>query len=441
MNHPTAIICLTGSELTRGETHDTNGPFLSTELTSMGFRVEELRLIPDDLEHLEHHFRECAERAHLVLISGGLGPTADDCTILALARVFDRAVERDPEATSRMRKRALARWHSEEEIPDNFYKQAEVVAGSRVLLNPAGLAPGCVVETERGLIITLPGVPRELTAMFHERVVPEISSRFDLTPGRIVRGKLLGVPESSGEARIQALGIDFQRVEYGISARPGELTIKFLAHDRENHAYVDEVVALLRNEFADELVLLPEGLSSSDDDGKGFELARVVHELLLPSGLTVATAESCTGGLLGKVLTDHPGSSGYFLGSIVAYHNAVKNRLLGIDRGLLEEHGAVSREVCRAMALNVKTLLGADYGLAVTGIAGPSGGTEEKPVGLVYTGLASPDESDQDGGRRVEVVEHKFPFPRDMVRTLTTVHALDQLRRDLERRGGYHQGR
>jgi nicotinamide-nucleotide amidase len=437
---PKAIICLTGSELTRGETRDLNGTFLAVELTTLGIEVDELRILPDDPARLRNAFAQLSELAEVVIVSGGLGPTADDHTVRALADAFGRGVIRDPEAQARMRERALARAGSEENIPANFYKQAEVVAGSRVLSNPVGLAPGCLVETRRGFIAVLPGVPRELTAMFRERLLPEIQARFSLEPPRILRAKVLGLGESWVEARVQKLGIDFGRLEYGISAQPGEVLIKLVAHRPEAQAAIDEARERLIAEFGADLMLLPEGLKTASGEPPEIEHSFLVHRLLVDSGKTVATAESCTGGLIGKRLTDHAGSSAYFLGSVVAYHDLVKERLLGVERGLIEKHGAVSAEVCRAMALAARRIFGAGYCLSVTGIAGPGGATPEKPAGLVFIGLAKLPERRGNAGAAPEepeviVERHQFWGNRRNVRALSAVRALDLIRRDLEGRG------
>ena len=435
-SEPKAYLIITGSELTRGETKDINGPFLGTELTLRGIQVDEIHLIPDDPAKLQECFRRGAENAEIVLVSGGLGPTADDHTIQALADTFNKGIVRDKEAAERMRTRVLQRVGSDDKIPSNFFKQAEVIEGATVLPNPVGLAPGSLLETERGFLAVLPGVPREMRAMFREHVVPEINSRFASTEPRIYRAKILGVGESWAEQRIQALGIAFDHLEYGISARPGELLIKLLAHRVEAHPLVDEARQLLEKEFGEAMVSLPEGLTDEGGDPFDVDHARLVHEVLARSQYTVATAESCTGGLVGKYLTDHPGSSHYFLGSIVAYDNGIKQALLGIDEQLLARHGAVSAEVCVAMACAAKKSFGADYGIGVTGVAGPDGGSEEKPVGLVYVGAALPNDGSQGGDDNTVGRERRLFGHRSVVRHQAGVHALELVRRDIARRSG-----
>ena len=426
VTRPCAIICLTGSELTRGETRDANGSFLARELTMLGIHIKEIILLPDDRQQLEEAFAKLTEKADILIISGGLGPTADDLTISALAAALGRGVTIDPTARESMRCKALQRVASEAEIPDNFYKQGEVVEGSTVLQNPAGLAPASLVETGRGLAAALPGVPYELRAIFHEHLADELARRLSLSPPRILRAKLMGRPESWAEARIQELGIDTSRIEYGISARPGELLLKFISHTEEGHALLDGVRQVLTAEFGEDIFFLPEGLKDPSGEPLDISLMHRIHGLLLSARASVATAESCTGGLIAKRLTDQPGSSQYFLGSVVAYQNDIKIAMLGVEDAVLASKGAVSREVCEAMALSARDRFSATYGLSVTGIAGPEGGSEQKPVGLVYIGLAGPGEDSCYLEKKI------FSGGRELVRAQTATRALDLLRRSLE---------
>lgn len=427
----TANLLVTGSELNRGETHDLNGPFLARELTELGVRVERILLLPDDPVILADNLRDAVRRADLVICSGGLGPTADDLMVQVAAEVFERGVIRDSEAERRMRALVRSRYGKDHPIPDNFCKQAEVVEGSEVLLNPAGLAPGMVLTTERGFVAVLPGVPHELEALYYEAVAPRVCERFQLVPPRIFRAKILGVPESWAEARIQGLGLDFERLEYGITAKPGDLTVKLIAARAEDFPLIDDAKERLAKEFTDDFVPLPEGLLGKAPQGRRVAIAsshsRVVHDALLASGKKVATAESCTGGLIGEELTRHAGSSEYFLGGIVAYANEIKAKLLGISGALLEEHGAVSEAVCEAMAIGALERYGADLAVSTTGIAGPGGGTPEKPVGLVYIGLAARSEDGE--AHKVTVKRREFRGSRESVRKQTAVAALELLRR------------
>ena len=260
--------------------------------------------------------------------------------------------------------------------------------------------------------------------MLEEELVPALLKHFDLEPPRIFRAKLLGHPESWAEARIQALGIDFSRVDYGICAKPGELTLKFIARESRHHEEIDVAREKLEAEFPDDLEVLPPTLSA---DAAETAVVNVIHELFIASGKTIATAESCTGGWIAKRLTDSPGSSAYLIGSVVAYQNRIKESLLGVDSAALEEHGAVSEIVCRQMALGALRAFHSDFVLSVTGIAGPGGGSEEKPVGTVWIGLASREQGGDtvEGAETVEAVRYEFRGDRDMIRRQTILRALD----------------
>jgi nicotinamide-nucleotide amidase len=402
---------------------------MAMHLSALGVRVDEITLVPDDPGLLVAAIQRAISAAAVVLVSGGLGPTADDFTVAALSRVFGRRIHRDPESEARMRSRALARGVTEDKLPPNYWKQAEVLEGAEVLINPVGLAPGMILATERGFLAALPGVPKEMQALFLEKVLPALRERLDLVEPRILRAKIMGIGESWAEARIQKLRIDFQKIEYGISAKPGELLVKFISHDPQSHEHLDEVRRLLQEEFREDAIFLPEGLLDAAGSPVAVEHALIVHELLLKSGKTVATAESCTGGLVAKLLTDRPGSSAYFLGSVVAYHDSAKENLLEVPRETIEKHGSVSAETCEAMARGVLRRFGADIGIAITGIAGPTGATPGKPVGLVYMGLGT------KAPAKVQVERAVFWGDRENVRTLAAVRALDLIRREIGKAG------
>jgi len=420
-----ASICLSGSELTRGRTRDANGVFLAAALSRIGIRVREIRIVPDDYELLVATFRDLAERSDVVISSGGLGPTADDLTVAAAAEAFGRLVVRDGEARERMLRFALKRFATEAEIPANYFKQAEVLEGSEVFLNPTGLAPGFALATERGIFIVLPGVPRELAALYRERVEPYLRARFELSPPRAIRRKVLGLPESVVEARMQELPIAFERLEYGISARPGEITIELLARSDASDNDLHEAEKLVDAEFRGSIIALPTSLGTPVEEERAH--AAYVHHLLLRNGTTLATAESCTGGLVAKRLTDFAGSSAYFAGGATTYSNQAKVDLLGVDPAEIERHGAVSEPVAIAMARGAKERFRADHAISITGIAGPGGGTKEKPVGLVWIALATPD------GR---ILSERLDLrgDRDAIRASAAVLALELLRKNLEDR-------
>ncbi len=423
--HPRAIVLMTGSELTRGETHDANGPYLARQLTSIGVHVDEIQLVPDQPELLKRAIDGASQGADVVIVSGGLGPTADDHTVAIVSEVFGRTIYRHEEARRRMHEVARRRFASDDDIPANFFKQAEVVEGADVLLNPVGLAPGMALETTRALLFVLPGVPRELQALYEQEVRPRLEARFEIEPPRIWRAKIIGVPESVAEARIQQLAIEFNHVEYGIAARPGELLVKVVAYQGDRFRFVESAKRLIENEFAREIVPLPEGILDASGAVQQTAHAQVVHANLAPLGLTVATAESCTGGGIAAALTENPGSSEYFLGGVVAYANSAKEKLLGVPRALLDAHGAVSKPVCEAMARGACARYQANLAISTTGIAGPGGGSDAKPVGLVYIGLSR----DRDGVIQTATHERRFLGNRAAVREQSVIFALELLRR------------
>ncbi len=422
MPSPRALICLTGSELTRGETRDLNGSFLATGLTQLGVEVEEIRLVPDDRTLIAQTLKHGIDHYEITLVSGGLGPTADDLTIEILAEVTQRSIHQDPIARDHMLSFALKRWKSESDIPENYFLQAEVLDGSKVFQNPVGLAPACLIDTPKGFLVTLPGVPRELHAIFNQSIVQEVGSRFKLVPPRIYRAKIFNVPESLAEARIQNLGITQEDIEYGISAKPGELTIKLVARKIEAHEKIDQLAHDLKTEFGEDFLGLPEGLLNAAGERIESSIIHIVHELLLTHKLKVSTAESCTGGGLAKKFTDLAGSSNYFIGSVIAYQNEIKAKHLGVSTTDLEQLGAVSEPVCQQMAAGAQQRFETDYAIGITGIAGPGGGSEEKPVGLVYIGLAKPNQT-------VDVKRFIFNGDRERVRSQTIFKSLDMLRR------------
>ena len=419
---PRACIILTGSELTQGVTRDANGPFLASHLTTIGFEVVELRLVPDRLAELCAALEGVVASNALVLTSGGLGPTADDRTVAALAQVVGRPVVRDPQTLAGLEERARRRYGDIGGVPANFYKQAEVVEGAEVLGNPVGQAPGFAVDHCGATIVVLPGVPRELRAIFLDLVVPFVERRFILRPPRIIRAKVVGRAESVVEEGVQSLAIEPHLVEYGISARAGEALLKFVARSPAGADSIEPLVARLGALFGDDFLFLGEGLGDGSGDGTDTDHAAVVHRLLLTSGFTVATAESCTGGLVAARLTDHPGSSAYFLGSVVAYANRAKVQALGVEEELIASHGAVSRQVAVAMARRAQDRFGADFAVATTGIAGPGGGSADKPVGLVHVAVVGPH-------GQLDAVEMRLPGERAWVRAQAVTRTLELLRR------------
>ncbi len=417
-DRPRAAILLTGSELVRGAIRDANGPFLARELTRLGLEPGRWTLVGDAPEELEAALRD-ALRADLCVVSGGLGPTHDDRTVELLARATGRALRVDTkleleiEAVARAVAERLERPY--EDLAVGVRKQASLPEGA-VPLGLAGTAPALLLEHDGGrLAVTLPGPPGELRRLWPRVLEAEpvraLAARARRREQRVLR--FFAVPESAVARAVERAGGEGDRLELTICARNFELEVDLLVSPggEERAAAVE---AALEAAFGDALFARDE---------------RPVAALLLDRcrelGLTLATAESCTGGLVGARLTDVAGASDVYLGGVVAYANRVKEGALGVPEEVLERHGAVSEETARALASGVRAALGADVGIAVTGVAGPGGGTQEKPVGLVHVAAEGP------GGATAR--EFRFPGDREEIRERAAVMALHEARTLLER--------
>ncbi len=403
---------MTGSELARGDRTDRNGPFLLRSLVSLGIEPVELRIVGDAPAELERALRAGLEH-DLLVVSGGLGPTHDDRTVELLARAAGRALVLDSELEGRIetwtRELASKLRRRPDEFQAGIRKQACVPEGA-VIAGLAGTAPALVLEVDGRVAVTLPGPPRELQALWPAVVETEPFRRLlsrARPPGRRAL-RLYGVPEATVAEALAAAGGDGDGVEATICARDFEIHVDLLVEpDAAERA--DALEAALAEQ------LEPYVFTRSEATVEELVLARCRER-----GLTLATAESCTGGLVAARLTSVPGSSDVFVGGIVSYANDVKAGELGVPAEVLREHGAVSSEAAAAMAQGARSRLHADVALAVTGIAGPGGGSPEKPVGLVYLHAAGPD-----GERAADFVS---PGDRQTVRARATVAALHLLR-------------
>ncbi len=408
-----AEILTIGDELLRGEIIDSNKSHLSERLLSLDIESHWHSSVRDEPEDMIDAFRRAADRADVVLVSGGLGPTRDDLTSEVLARSFGRELVLDESALETIRAffRSVGR-----EMTENNASQAYFPAGSEILANPIGTAPGFVLEIEGTPIFCMPGVPRELYRMMDEQVLPRLSTRME-KGGEVVRARLLRT-FGMGESTLDAELVDIAAgggVTLGFRTSFPDNYLRPVARGataRDAEAKLDRVCAAIRERLGD-LVY-----------GEGEEtLEAVTGRLLVEQGRTVAVAESCTGGLLAEKITDVPGSSAYFLGGVVAYANEAKTALLDVPEAMLAEHGAVSDPVARAMAEGVRVRFGASIGVSTTGISGPDGGTEEKPVGLVHVGIASDEGTHADA--------FVFPLDRARHRALTAQIGIDWIRRRL----------
>ena len=410
---PRAAIVATGSELVRGERSDLNGPFLARELVSLGFDPARITIVGDRPDELEAALRE-ALGADLCVVSGGLGPTHDDRTVEFLARaadvelVVDPALEAEIEAVSRMVAERLHRPYAD--FAPGVRKQATLPAGA-ISLGLAGTAPGVVLQTKSSVAVVLPGPPGELQRLW-PRALETASLQHLLERARPPGRRLLrfyGASESAVARALEEAGGDGAGVETTICARDFEIHVDLLVEPGSERR-ADALAASLK-------VPLAQHLFAEDER----PIQEIVLALCRAEGLTLATAESCTGGLVAARITSVPGASDVFLGGIVAYANAVKHSQLDVPAEVLLRHGAVSAEVAEAMAAGARGRLGADVSLAVTGIAGPGGGTPEKPVGIVYLHAETPEAS--------RGIEFNFPADRDAIRRRAAVAGFHLVRR------------
>ena len=407
----TAACLAVGSELLGDHRLDSNSLTVTHALTRHGITVEEKRVAGDSVERVADAIRELFGRHDLVVVTGGLGPTADDVTRDAVAQAFGREIVLDAEVEGWIRARYadLGR-----DMPEICTTMARVVAGSQPLRNDRGSAPGILLEENGRVLAVFPGVPWEMEEMLERDLVPEIAA---WNPGlaKISRTLLLGgVVESDTEAKIRHLYGEFGREDITILASYGVLRLVLSAVGDEPTAEkrLDAMEAAFRE-------VLDDDVAAVDVD----DLAEVVLDGLKRRRETLAVAESCTGGLLSAHLTDVPGASEVFLGGVVSYSNEAKEHFIDVPHETLVEHGAVSEEVARAMAEGVRARFDSDWGAGITGIAGPTGGTEEKPVGLVHWAVAGPD--------GVSAKHHVFLGDRSIVRVWSLNATLDLLRRRL----------
>ncbi|MEN9221335.1 MAG: competence/damage-inducible protein A [Thermostichus sp. BF3_bins_97] len=412
------ILCI-GTELLLGEITNTNAQYLATELAQLGIPHHYQTVVGDNEARIHHALEVACGRANLILTTGGLGPTPDDLTHEALASFFGVEMVDHPQVWEEI----LQKYGQRGIVPSpSNRKQAFLPQGAQVLPNPVGSACGLIWQPRPHLrILTFPGVPREMHSMWQETAVPYLRSvgwGQEVFFSQVLRH--WGIPDSTLAERVGSL-LTGENPTVAPYASQGEVRLRVTGRAPTR----EQAQALIAPVVQQILAIAGEDYFGSDEA----TLASVVGGLLLKQGQTLAVAESCTGGLLGQLLTGIPGSSGYFLGGVVAYDNRIKERLLGVAPATLEQHGAVSEPVAAQMALGAKQTLGSDWALSITGIAGPEGGTATKPVGLVYLGLADPD-------GKTEVYEYRFGSlrGREGVRWWSAQTALDRLRRQLLKR-------
>jgi nicotinamide-nucleotide amidase len=410
----TAEILAVGSELLTPFRVDTNSLFLTARLNELGVIVRRKSVVGDRREDLAACVRDALARVDLVITTGGLGPTDDDLTREVVADVLGRTLRVDEAILAAIQARFARRGVP---MPSINRRQACVPDGATVLPNSEGTAPGLLLEHDERLIALLPGPPREMQPMFVKAIAPIVEAR---SPGRRLQRRVVKVTGRS-ESQVEEIANPIYTslshgglvVDATVLATPGQIEVHLesAGEDRGAIAHVlDEGVARLASAL---------GATVFSTDGRTLEA--VVGDALRARGWRIAVAESCTGGLLGARLTEVPGSSAYVLGGVIAYDNAVKTRELDVPAALIDQHGAVSEPVAAAMAAGVRRRFGAEIGAAITGVAGPDGGTAAKPVGTVCVAVDSPD--------AVSVRTLFFPGDRDAIRRHSTAAALDMVRR------------
>jgi nicotinamide-nucleotide amidase len=406
-----AAVLNTGTELMLGDVQDAHLAFIAREIFPLGLRIDERRTVPDG-PPIHGALAELSARCELLFVTGGLGPTTDDHTREIAAEFLGLKLVRDESVMAVIAERFLKRGFK---ITERIERQAYVPAGAGVLPNQNGTAPGLYFreninpQTHSPHIFLLPGPPRELQPMFRESVLPILRSIVAVPPS-LVRHfyRITGVGESTVEKRIGEKILEIPGIELGYCARPGEVDVRILGQAKA----AERADSIVKRELG------PAIFSTTDQN-----LEEVLVELLTSRKETVAVAESCTGGLLAHRLTNVAGASTTFLAGYVVYANEAKSDVLNVDPKLIQEHGAVSEPVARAMAEGARTRARSTYALSTTGIAGPSGGSPEKPVGTVYMALAAPNET--------VVKKFFFPTDRETFKQMATQAAFDLLRRKL----------
>ncbi|MEN0062888.1 MAG: CinA family nicotinamide mononucleotide deamidase-related protein [Myxococcota bacterium] len=416
---PDAHVLSQGDEVVTGQIADTNAAWLSDQLTTIGFTVRRHLSVGDRLPDLVEAFRDLGSRGGLCICTGGLGPTDDDLTTQAVAETFGRPLELDEVALQQIRDRFASFGRTMAPVNE---RQAWLPKGSNRLDNDWGTAPGFAFEGDKTWFACLPGVPREMRNLFRERVLPLLRPRFALRPGRLITLRCVGVGESDLQQALTGWQVPGCTVSFRTKLPENHLKLRF-EPTVSSDAMVTATESMLQR--VGRWVFTVEGSPSpliGFDTGGGTH-AETVARLVAARGHTLAVAESCTGGRIAAACTAIPGSSRWFMESLVTYSNAAKIRLLGVVEDDLNTHGAVSEPVAHQMATGVRERAGTTWGVGVTGIAGPGGGTEDKPVGTVHIAVSGPGGSTH---RRFHL-----PGDRERIQNLAVASAFEMLRRRL----------
>ncbi len=411
------VICV-GTELLLGDILNSNSQYLAKELAALGVPHFYQTVVGDNIDRVHQAIEIGATRSSILIFTGGLGPTPDDLTTESIASYFNTPLVEHPEVITDIERKYAQRGR---EMAMSNRKQSLQPQGAAILPNPLGTAPGMIWQPRAGLtIFTFPGVPREMYRMWRDTASPFLKTQgYGQNPIYSRSLRFFGVAESALAEKVNHL-FDSNNPTVAPYAGKGEVRLRISAR-AANETAAKSLIEPIAREIQQ---IAGDNYFGSDDD----TLASVVGQLLMARGQTLAVAESCTGGGLGQMLTDTPGSSSYFMGGIISYANRIKVDLLGVNAEDLARAGAVSETVAMQMAVGVKAKLGTDWGVSITGVAGPGGGTQAKPVGLVYIGIARPD-------GEVEGIKYQLGSQqeRGLIRQMSASQTLDLLRRRLGR--------
>jgi nicotinamide-nucleotide amidase len=408
-----AEIITIGDELLIGQVVDTNSAWIAQRLNEIGINVKQITSVSDDEQHIIEALNEAKKRADIILITGGLGPTSDDITKYTLCKYFKSNLRFDEEAFLNIERIFKSRG---KEVTEVNRKQAEVPEKCDVLQNANGTAPGMWFDLKKNIFVSMPGVPHEMKPMMEASVLPELKNRF--SDNKIIHKTILtqGIGESSLADMIANWEKNLPKhIRLAYLPSPGVVRLRLTSTGTD-----EEELTMQMNDAVKKLQPLAEEFIYGYDDDS---LEKIVGGLLREHKATISTAESCTGGYIAHRITTVPGSSDYYIGSVVAYANAIKEDVLKVSQPILEKNGAVSEEVVIEMAKSIREKFKTDYSIAVSGIAGPDGGTKEKPVGTVWLAIAMPG----------KVITRKLQLGNSRMRVImeTSLHAFNELRKIL----------
>jgi nicotinamide-nucleotide amidase len=404
-----AVIITVGDELLSERVQDSNYTYIHGRLEEIGWSPSMHLIVGDDLHSIAIVVKAALEIGEAVIITGGLGPTSDDLTREGVAHALGKRLISDPEIEHWLRDRFAGYGL---EMPPSNLRQAQVIEGAKVIPPTRGTAPGQELQVGETKIFIVPGVPAEMQEMVDDHVVPALREKGVSQVVRTALIKLFGTTEARAAEIVDEVCSGVERLRVAYLVRMGVIEIHLFLEGENG----DEVERCLQSLIESLRLRLGPVIFSADDRS----LQEVVGELLREKGYTLSVAESCTGGMLGEFITQVPGSSDYFCGGVIAYNVDVKKKILGVESELIESYGVVSEEVAKAMAMGVRSLLGSDLGLSVTGWAGPEGGTPECPVGTICIGL--------DGGEGQYALRRRLPGNRQMIRGIASNAALALLR-------------